>query len=167
MSGPVQPRSDWVDLRSIQRLVERVVRSPRVPPVPGWPDGPRPVLGAHWPLADHDWHRRRTRVERGERVEELDDHLTRFALTLDGRLVRADRTRSAVLREGEAATGEAPWVSGVRPLTGRDVRALDHRPVESSVEKGATATWGTQPTGDPFLSWPGAGLELLLKALVA
>ncbi len=167
MVEPMQPRGDWVDLRSIQRLVERAIRSPRTPPEPGWPEGPRPVLGEHWALADHDWHRRRTRVERGERIEELDDHVTRFALTLDGRLVRADRTRSAVLRGEAAAMPEAPWRSGVRTLTGRDVRALDHRPVESSIDRGTTATWGTQPTGDPFLSWPGAGLELLLKALIA
>lgn len=162
----VEPRADWVDLRGIQHLVERAIRNPRTPPEPGWPDGPRPVLGPHWVLADHDWHRRRTRTERGEEVEELDDHLTRFALTPDARLVRADRTRSAVVRGG-GALPDAPWRSDVRALTGRDVRALDHRLVESSVDRGTTVTWGTQPTGEPFLSWPGAGLELLLKSLIA
>ena len=96
-------------------------------------------------------------------VEEVDDHLTRYALMPDGRLVRADRTRS----ENGPGTASAPWRSDVRSLTARDVRTLDRRPVESSVQRGTTSTWGTQPTGEPLLSWPGSGLERLLKALIA
>ena len=95
----------------------------------------------------------------------------RYALTVDGRLQRADLTRSVVRRGATGPTDdaavEAPWRSEVRSITGRDVRALDHRAVASSVDRGSMKVWGTQPTGEAFLSWPGAGLELLVKALIA
>lgn len=160
---PSQHRGDWVDQRSIQRLVERAVRHPKAPPEECWPEPGDAVLGRHWALADHDWHRRRTRTVGAEEVEEVDDHVTRYALTPDGRLVRADRTRSAI----GPGTAPARWRSEVRTLTPRDVRTLDRRPVRSAVQHGTMSTWGTQPTGEPFLAWPGSGLELLLKALIA
>ncbi|MGT2426070.1 hypothetical protein [Amnibacterium kyonggiense] len=145
MGEPMRDRAEWVDMRSIRRLVDRVVRSPRLPPESWWPDRADRVLGAHWALADHEWHRRRTRLEGGAELEELDDHATRYALLPDGRLVRADRTRSV-----EGGVGGA-WRSDVRTLTARDVLALDRRPVTTAAEHGATSTWGTRPTGEPFL----------------
>lgn len=133
MIDPQQARAEWLDMRSIQRLVDRAVRSPRLPLVDWWPERSDAVLGRHWPLVDHEWHRRRIDARDGMEIEERDDHVTRNALMPEGRLVRADRTR----------------------------------PVETSVQRGTTSTWGTRPTGEPFLSWPGSGLELLLKALIA
>ncbi|WP_375389421.1 hypothetical protein [uncultured Amnibacterium sp.] len=150
---------------SVQRLADRVARSTAAVPDEHWRDAVRPVLARHWPLADHDWHRRRQRSVAGGEREETDHQLTRYALLPDGRLVRATTWRSEA-REPDGAVRAEPWQGEVRSLAARDIRVLDQR-TRSDADRGAPGTWGTQPTGESAVPWPGAGIERLLKALLA
>jgi hypothetical protein len=166
MTDPRRARAEWADLRAIRGLIDRVLRSPRVPPTDAWGDGPLPVLGAHWPLADHDWHRRRTWRAGGREQGRVDHQATRYALLPDGRLVRAVRQWSETWDGDESAALQAQPVETVRAMTVRDVLVLDRRAEPSVVDRGTTRTWGVQPAGEPPLPWPGAGIEALLKALI-
>lgn len=167
MRDEQEPRPEWLDLRAIRRLAERAATAARVPPSEHWGDPVRPVLGRHWLLAEHDWHRRRSWHDAAGGHEETHHAFTRYALLPDARLVRADRRRTEV---GDPDGGDdvlaGPWEQQVRAMTTRDIRTLDRPATATSVDRGPTTTWGTQPSGEPFLPWPGAGIEHLLRALV-
>jgi hypothetical protein len=158
------PRSEWVDLRGIRHLAERAAAGARSPAVDQWGDAARPLLERHWVLADHDWHRRRTWQDAAGDHDETHHAFTRYALLPDARLVRADR-RCTEVRAEDGALRAGPWEQEVRNLTDRDIRTLDRRAAPFSTDRGTTTTWGTQPAGDPFLPWAGAGVETLLRAL--
>lgn len=158
------PRAQWVDLRGIRRLAERAVTGARIPPEELWGDPVRPVLQRHWVLAEHEWHRRRAWVDGTGQHEETHAAFTRYALLPDARLVRADRRLTEVLEPAGPRSG--PEEQEVRPLADRDIRTLDRRSLRFTTERAGTTTWGVQPDGEPFLPWPGAGIETMLRALV-
>lgn len=159
MAVDPRERTGPVDLGGLHRLAERAVRGARTPAAADLEA--HPALGAHWVLADHDWHRLRAWSAAGADRQQTDHHHTRYALLPDARLVRADRWRGEA--EGDPA---GPWESAVRGMTVRDVVTLD-RPVTTAVdEHGRVRTWGTRPAGESTAPWPGAVLERLLRALV-
>ena len=156
-------RPEWVDMGGIQRLADRAARTAQQQPDAQWRDGARPVLGRHWALADLDWHRRRSWIADGQEHAETDHHFTRYALLPDARLVRADTWGSEIAGSDVPA---APWASEVRAITVRDVHVLDQQATPFSLERGTTTTWGTRPSGEAVRPWPGAGIEVLLNALI-
>lgn len=163
MTEPSRARPGWVDMGGIQRLADRAARDSHLPRQAQWRDGPRPVLGPHWPLADLDWHRRRSWIADGRDRTETDHQFTRYALLPDGRLVRADTWGSET---GGTDVPPALWTGEVRAVSARDVHVLDQQPVAFSVDRGPTVTWGTRPSGETVRPWTGAGMEILLRALL-